>query len=86
MISRYDSGWVAATPGVFETAGIVVHPGAVTGAYNIREIRDTAQSFSPGGGGELLFKLDDAAAKIGVHAIDACEGGLCAALTFFETG
>jgi hypothetical protein len=60
MISRYDSGWVAATPGVFETAGIVVHPGAVTGAYNIREIRDTAQSFSPGGGGELLGVYFDA--------------------------
>ena len=44
-IYRYDSGWVAATPGTFDIAGITVHPGAVLGAYNIREIRDTTQTY-----------------------------------------
>ena len=39
-----------------------------------------------GGCGELLFKLHDAAAQIGIHAIDACEGCLRAALALFETG
>jgi hypothetical protein len=47
-ISRYDSGWVAATPGTFATPGITVHPGAVLGAYNIREISDTTQTYSAG--------------------------------------
>ncbi len=59
-ISRYDSGWVAATPGIFNTPGITVHPGAVTGAYNIREIRDTTQSYSAPGGVELLGVYFDA--------------------------
>ncbi|MGA8383361.1 MAG: hypothetical protein WB710_19735 [Stellaceae bacterium] len=47
-IYRYDSGWVAATPGTFDIAGITVHPGAVLGAYNIREIRDTTQTYQNG--------------------------------------
>ena len=59
-ISRYDSGWVAATPGTFNTAGITVHPGAVTGAYNIREISDTSQSYFASGGIELLGVYFDA--------------------------
>jgi hypothetical protein len=45
-IYRYDSGWVAATPGTFDIGiipNITVHSGAVLGAYNIREIRDTTQ-------------------------------------------
>ena len=45
-IYRHDSGWVAATPGTFDfSSGITVHPGAVLGAYNIREIRDTTQIY-----------------------------------------
>ncbi len=54
-VHRYDSGWVAATPGVFATAGITVHPGAVTGAFNLREIADTSQTWTTGGpGGPVL--------------------------------
>jgi hypothetical protein len=45
-IYRHDSGWVAATPGTFDPGiGITVHPGAVLGAFNIREIRDTTQVY-----------------------------------------
>ncbi|HEY6922925.1 MAG TPA: hypothetical protein VI653_05620, partial [Steroidobacteraceae bacterium] len=47
-ISRYDSGWVAATPGRFDFGAITVHPGALLGAFNIREIRDTSQKYSAG--------------------------------------
>ncbi len=39
-----------------------------------------------GGGGELLLELHDAAAEIGVHAVDAGEGGFRAALALFEAG
>jgi len=49
-LNRYDSGWVAATPGVFSPGvldpSVVVHPGAVHGAFNIREIRDTTQTYT----------------------------------------
>lgn len=46
-VYRYDSGWVAATPGAFgNMPGIIVHPGAVQGAFNIREIRDTTQTYT----------------------------------------
>lgn len=49
-VFRYDSGWVAATPGTFgNMAGITVHPGAVHGAFNIREIRDTTQAYKNAG-------------------------------------
>jgi len=58
-ISRSDSGWVAATPGLFGGPG-TTHPGVVTGAYNIREIRDTSQTYSPGGGVELVGVYFDA--------------------------
>ena len=39
-----------------------------------------------GGGGELLLELDDAAAEIGVHTVDARKGGLRTALALFQTG
>jgi hypothetical protein len=48
-VNRYDSGWRAATPGIFGCPGITVHPGAVRGAYNIRNISDTTQTFTFGG-------------------------------------
>jgi hypothetical protein len=59
-VTRYDSGWVAATPGTFSTAGITVHPGIMTGAFNIREIRDTAQSYAAAGGVEVVGVYFDA--------------------------
>jgi hypothetical protein len=41
-VVRFDSGWVAATPGIFRLAGFpdVFHPGAFKGFYNIRNIRE----------------------------------------------
>ena len=63
-IDRYDSGWVAATPGTFGVAGITVHPGAVLGAYNIREIADTSQTYAAPGGVELTGVYFDADIKL----------------------
>jgi len=42
-IIRWDSGWVATTPGLFahRFASVTFHPGVVQGMYNIREVRDT---------------------------------------------
>jgi hypothetical protein len=42
---RRDSGWVAASPGVYEIAGIHVHPGAVEGVYHVRNIADTGAQY-----------------------------------------
>jgi len=47
-VSRYDSGWIPVTPGLFKTPGITIHAGAVTGMYNIREITDTTQTYKSG--------------------------------------
>ncbi len=48
-VTRYDSGWIAVTPGTFNLpGGTTVHPGVVQGAYNIREIRDTTQVYTAG--------------------------------------
>jgi hypothetical protein len=63
-VNRYDSGWIAATPGVFQTTGITVHSGAVIGAYNIREISDTTQTYKPGGGLEMVGVYFDADIQI----------------------
>ena len=63
-IDRYDSGWVAATPGTFGLTGITVHPGAVLGAFNIREIADTSQTFTATGGAELTGVYFDADIQI----------------------
>jgi hypothetical protein len=68
-ICRHDSGWVAATPGVFTLSGFTFHPGAVKGAYNIREIRETAQVYSGPGGLELTGVYFDTDLQIeGVQA------------------
>lgn len=42
-VVRWDSGWLATTPGLFHNPHVdhVVHPGAVRGMFDIREIRDT---------------------------------------------
>jgi len=63
-VLRWDSGWVAATPGVFNLAGITVHPGAVRGMYNIRNIRDTSQVYKGSGGVEMTAVYFDADAQI----------------------
>jgi hypothetical protein len=63
-VSRYDSGWQAVTPGLFEISGVTIHPGAVVGAYNIREISDTTQTHSESGGVELVGVYFDADLEI----------------------
>ncbi len=52
-VKRTDSGWQAASAGTFKFPADVasqyngrVHPGAFTGAYNVRNIRDEAQTVS----------------------------------------
>jgi hypothetical protein len=63
-VFRHDSGWLPVTPGRFELPGITIHPGAVVGAYNIREIKDTSQTYSGSGGLELVGVYFDADLKI----------------------
>jgi hypothetical protein len=63
-VNRYDSGWIAATAGIFNIAGITVHPGAVIGAFNIREISDTTQTYKSGGGLEMVGVYFDADIQI----------------------
>ncbi len=59
-VTRWDSGWVAATPGTFDLAGITVHPGVVHGMYNIRNIRDTTQGYTAAGGLQMKAVYFDA--------------------------
>jgi hypothetical protein len=49
-IVRSDSGWVAATPGVYKYhRDLIFHPGVVKGFFNIRNIRDTTQVYEKNG-------------------------------------
>ena len=74
-IYRYDSGWVAATPATWTLVpGLTVHPGAVLGAQNIREIRDTSQTFK-NAGVELTAVYFDADIQI-EGVISGASGGL----------
>lgn len=63
-VTRWDSGWVAATPGTFDLPGITVHPGEVRGMYNIRNIRDTSQVYTAPGGVEMTAVYFDADVQI----------------------
>lgn len=74
-IYRYDSGWVAATPGVFAVSGFTFHPGAVKGAYNIREISETTQVYSGPGGLELTGVYFDADLQIEGVLAGAAQAG-----------
>jgi hypothetical protein len=49
-VLRWDSGWIATTPGLFTLPGKFesIHPGVVEGMFDIREIRDTDQIFAIG--------------------------------------
>ena len=75
QVHRHDSGWVSATPGTFGTAGFTVHPGAVRGAFNIREIRDTTQNFASSGGVKLVGVYFDADIQID-GVVSGASGGL----------
>ena len=48
LVRRWDSGWVATTPGLFTLPGKFehIHPGVVGGMFNIREVQDTADIFT----------------------------------------
>ena len=74
-ISRYDSGWVAATPGTFGIPGITVHPGAVTGAFNIRQIQDTTQTYTSPAAAQLTGVYFDADIEI-AGVTTGASGGL----------
>ena len=73
-VLRWDSGWVAATPGVFDIAGITVHPGEVRGMYNIRNIRDTSQVYNGSGGVQMTAVYFDADAQINDVVTGASKG------------
>jgi hypothetical protein len=75
-VNRHDRGWKAVTPGLFEVPGMTMHPGAVIGAYNIREISDTSQTYTSSGGVELVGVYFDADLKIAGVASGANAEGL----------
>ncbi|HET9524132.1 MAG TPA: hypothetical protein VFO90_07865, partial [Terrimicrobiaceae bacterium] len=56
-VLRFDSGWVAATPGVFRMPGFpdVCHPGVIKGLYNIRGIREMEPGIRPAEAPGTLF-------------------------------
>lgn len=60
-VNRYDSGWQAATDGTFGykyslTFNGRVHSGAVTGIYNVRNIREDGAQFSANLGSTFTFR------------------------------
>jgi hypothetical protein len=63
-IDRYDSGWQPVTPGTYDDAVITVHPGAVLGSFNIRNIADTSQTYTTSSGAELVGVYFDADIQI----------------------
>lgn len=74
-ISRHDSGWVASTAGTFDIPGFTTHPGSVTGAYNIREIKATGETVLLSGGAEVLGVSFDADIGV-VNVLSGAAGGL----------
>ncbi|WP_219510879.1 hypothetical protein [Nonomuraea ceibae] len=75
-VVRRDSGWVAATPGLFHRpdSDCVFHPGVVRGMFQIREIRETSRRVTIGSGVELQAVYFDT--DIGFENLDrgqACE-------------
>ena len=74
-VLRWDSGWVAATPGIFDLPFITVHPGEVRGMYNIRNIRDTSQAYTGPDGVGLRAVYFDADSQID-DAVSGVRNGL----------
>ena len=56
-VLRFDSGWVAATPGVFRVPGFpdVCHPGVIKGLYNIGGIREIISGIRPPAVGGIIL-------------------------------
>jgi hypothetical protein len=63
-VVRRDSGWIAASDGVFDfrvggvDPGIVTHPGVVRGVTNVRGIRETGQRYTDLGADLVEVKFD----------------------------
>ena len=63
-VVRRDSGWIAASDGVFDfrvggvDPGIVTHPGVVRGVTNVRGIRETGQRYTNAGVDLVEVKFD----------------------------
>jgi hypothetical protein len=64
-VTRYDSGWQAQGPGIYDfsyktqngdpvPSPYTFHPGIVRGIYNVREIRDTNQRIEVGTGPAIM--------------------------------
>ena len=76
-ISRYDSGWSRRPQrNARHPAGITVHPGAVTGAFNIRQIQDTTQTYTSPAAAQLTGVYFDADIEIAGVTTGARPGGL----------
>jgi hypothetical protein len=80
-VYRYDSGWQPVTAGTFggdgtfANDGITVHPGAVLGAFNIREISETTQTYTSPSGVQLTGVYFDADIQID-SVVSGGAGGL----------
>ena len=85
-VYRRDSGWVAASDGLFQfpahrtptVARIETHPGVVRGVFNIRRIRDTTHEFDrmlPGPGGPVRVRLAAVRFDCEVLLSDVIAGG-----------
>ena len=76
-VLRFDSGWVAATPGVFRVPGFpdVCHPGVIKGLYNIRGIREITPGIRPPGAPGTLFTSVRFDADAAIENVVAGQGG-----------
>ncbi|WP_336215989.1 hypothetical protein [Nonomuraea sp. LPB2021202275-12-8] len=73
-VIRRDSGWVAATPGLFHRpdSDCMFHPGVVRGMYQIRQIRETSRRVTIGSAVELQAVYFDT--DIGFENVDRGHG------------
>jgi hypothetical protein len=71
MVRRWDSGWLATTPGRFRLPGKFerTHAGVVDGMYDIREVTDTSQTLMVGGAEveAVYYDADVAFVKTGIN-------------------
>src|SRR5689334_21125043 len=71
MVRRWDSGWLATTPGRFRLPGKFerTHTGVVDGLYDIREFDDTTRTMMVGGAEveAVYYDADVAFVQAGVN-------------------
>jgi hypothetical protein len=72
-VVRYDSGWVPTTPGLFDYLGRTFHKCAMSGIYNLREVRDTDYVVTLSNGVQLqaVYYDGDVAMENPVRGADA---------------